>query len=361
MTMYGMLHPKSDVDRIYVSRKDGGRGLIGCEMCIKAEENNLGWYIRNTVEVLLKQVEKCRVIETETCNTKEDYKKRVSENRKVQWQQKILHGQYIRDLPEGTDLVRSWEWMTNADLKPETEALITAAQDQALRTSYVKFHIDRTAETPLCRMCKEKGESVMHILSECTKLAQREYKRRHDNVARIVHWELCGMYKVERGKNWYEHEPKAAIESDEVKILWDFNIQCDHVIEHRRPDIVVVDKKEKSCQIIDIAVPGDLRVHTKEEEKIENYGDLKREVAVLWSLRRVEVIPVVVGALGAVTKRLENWIRRIGLKTKVSHIQKTALLGPARILRKVLDTWEEIYLITSACWLQAAGQGEIQQ
>ena len=169
------------------------------------------------------------------------------------------------------------------------------------------------------------------------------------------------MYKVERGKNWYDHEPKATIEQDEVKILWDFNIQFDHVIEHRKPDIVVVDKKEKSCQIIDIAAPGDLRVHTKEEEKIENYGDLKREVAVLWSLRRVEVIPVVVGALGAVTKRLENWIRRIGLKTKVSHIQKTALLGSARILRKVLETQEEIYLVTSACWLQAAGQGEIQQ
>ena len=225
-----------------------------------------------------------------------------------------------------------------SDLKPETEALIIAAQDQSLRTNYVKFHIDKTTDSPLCRMCKEKGESVMHILSECSKLAQREYKRRHDNVARIVHWELCGMYKIEKGKNWYEHEPKAVIESDEIKILWDFNIQCDHIIEHRRPDILVVNKKEKSCQIIDIAVPGDLRVHVKEGEKVEKYGDLKREIARLWSLRKVEVIPVVVGALGAVTKHLEKFIKKVGMKTKISHIQKTVLLGSARILRKVLET-----------------------
>ena len=337
MTMYGVLHPKSDVDRIYISRKEGGRGLIGCEMCIRAEENNLGWYIRNSVESLLKQVRKCKVIETELSIAKEEYSKKVSENRKVQWKQKVLHGQYLRDLPGETDLARSWDWLTKADLKAETEALIVAAQDQALRTNYVKFHIDKTTESPLCRMCKDKGESVMHILSECSKLAQREYKRRHDNVARIVHWELCGLYKIGRGKNWYEHEPKAVIESDEVKILWDFNIQCDHVIEHRRPDIVVIDKKEKSCQIIDIAVPGDLRVYVKEREKVENYGDLKREVARLWSQKKVDVIPVVVGALGAVTTHLEKWIKRIGIETKISLIQKIALLGSARILRKVLE------------------------
>ena len=50
MTNYGALHPKSDVDRIYLPRKNGGRGLISCEYCIRSEENNLGWYVRNNVE-----------------------------------------------------------------------------------------------------------------------------------------------------------------------------------------------------------------------------------------------------------------------------------------------------------------------
>ena len=47
MTMHGALNPKSDIDRVYISREMGGRGLISCEGCIRMEENNLGWYVRN--------------------------------------------------------------------------------------------------------------------------------------------------------------------------------------------------------------------------------------------------------------------------------------------------------------------------
>ena len=50
----------------------------------------------------------------------------------------------------------------------------------------------------------------------------------------------------------------------------DFSIQTDHVIEARRPDLVVVDKKEKSCKIIDFEVPGDSRIEEKKKDKIEN-------------------------------------------------------------------------------------------
>ena len=41
MTMHGALHPKSDTDRIYLSREMGGRRLISYEGCIRMEENNL--------------------------------------------------------------------------------------------------------------------------------------------------------------------------------------------------------------------------------------------------------------------------------------------------------------------------------
>ena len=57
-----------------------------------------------------------------------------------------------------------------------------------------------------------------------------------------------------------------------------FSIQNDHVIEAQRPDLVVVDKKRRTCKIIDFAVPGDSRIEEKEKEKIEKYQDLKREL-----------------------------------------------------------------------------------
>ena len=74
------------------------------------------------------------------------------------------------------DWERTWQWVTNGDLKGCTESLIFSAQEQALRTNYIKFHIDKTIDSPSCRMCGERGESVDHLVSECSKLAQRENK-----------------------------------------------------------------------------------------------------------------------------------------------------------------------------------------
>ena len=61
-------------------------------------------------------------------------------------------------------------------------------------------------------------------------------------------------------------------------ILWDFGIQTDHVMEARRPDLVVVDKKERSCKIIDFTVPRDSRIEEKEKDKIGKYQELGREL-----------------------------------------------------------------------------------
>uniref|UniRef100_A0A1X7UR25 Uncharacterized protein n=1 Tax=Amphimedon queenslandica TaxID=400682 RepID=A0A1X7UR25_AMPQE len=91
------------------------------------------------------------------------------------------------------------------------------------------------------------------------------------------------------------------MENDSVKILWNFMIQCDNYIEHRKPDIVVIDKIEKKCLIIDVAIPGDNRIMKKEEEKVEKYKELRQEIIKLWKMKKVVVVPIVIRALGAVT------------------------------------------------------------
>ena len=71
------------------------------------------------------------------------------------------------------------------------------------------------------------------------------YKRSHDSVGRYVHWQFCEKLGFNRAKLWYKHEPESAVENENFKILWDFTIQSNHIIEARRPDIVVVDKVKK--------------------------------------------------------------------------------------------------------------------
>ena len=127
------------------------------------------------------------------------------------------------------------------------------------------------------------------------------------------------------------------MEDDDVKLIWDINIQCDNVIEARRLDLILVDKKAKSCVIIDVAIPGDCRIREKEIEKIEKYQNLKRELKRLWSLKKVEVVPVIVGALGGISKGFTGRMDTLCIKLNVGMVQKSVLLGTAKILRKVLD------------------------
>ena len=121
------------------------------------------------------------------------------------------------------------------------------------------------------------------------------------------------------------------------KVLWDFMIQCDRFIQARRPNIVVVDKKKKEVKLIDIAIPGDSRVKDKEQEKIEKYEQLKEEIARLWNMKRVTVIPVVIGALGCISNCFGSYMEKIGVEVKLQVVQKTTLLGTENFLRKTLS------------------------
>ena len=184
--------------------------------------------------------------------------------------------------------------------------------------------------------CRKVDESTDHIVSVCSKLAEKEYKRRHNNLGKIVHWKLARNFIFEAGDKWYEHEPESVFENEDYKILWDFSIQTDHVIESRRPDLVLVDKKERICKIIDFTVPGDSRIEEIEKDKIEKYQDLGRELQKIWNVK-VKIIPLAVGSLGAIPKQFRKRLKKIRITVGTAQVQKTVVLALARISRKVFE------------------------
>ena len=94
----------------------------------------------------------------------------------------------------------------------------------------------------------------------------------------------------------------------------------------------MVDKNQ--VWLIDMTIPGDSRIDQKEMEKITKYQDLKVEVERLWE-KKATVVPVVIGALGAIPKDLIKHLKTLGLdKISPSQLQKAALLGTAHILQK---------------------------
>ena len=123
----------------------------------------------------------------------------------------------------------------------------------AIRTNHIKASIDKTQQNSKSRLCGDRDETINNI-SECSKLAQKEYKARHDWVGKVMHWEICKKFKFDHTNKWYMHKPAPVLENDTHKLLWDFNIQTDHLIPARRPDLIIINKKKRICKIVDFAV-----------------------------------------------------------------------------------------------------------
>ena len=168
--------------------------------------------------------------------------------RKQKWEWKQLSGRFKR-LINNISHDKTWTWLRKGNFKRETESLLIAALDNAIRTNHIKARIDKTQQNSKCRLCGDRDETINHIISECSKLAQREYKARHD-------WEMCKKFKLDHTNKWYMHNLAPVLENDSHKLLWGFNIQTDHLIPARRPDLIIINKKKENLQNSRLCCPG---------------------------------------------------------------------------------------------------------
>ena len=129
-----------------------------------------------------------------------------------------MHGQFLRET-EGVHNQRRWQWLKAGELKRETESLICAAQEQALITNAIKNSIDHQNESPLCRLCKEKVESVTHIVSSCSVLDGNQYRKRHDKLGKKYTESYVKKFGIECEEKWFLHQQEPVVENDKCKIL----------------------------------------------------------------------------------------------------------------------------------------------
>ena len=167
LAMNGCLHTRSNVARLYLPRKEWGRGLIGIEEYVRRESKSLHGYLRESTEWILQAALKETVIVEE--ESLQDYERRRKDEKVKNWKEKALHGAFVQKISdEAGD--ESWKWLRNGFSKKETGGSTLAVQEQALRTNSMKHGIDKTSETPLCRLCGDATETVRHIVSGCKKL-----------------------------------------------------------------------------------------------------------------------------------------------------------------------------------------------
>jgi len=137
-------------------------------------------------------------------------------------------------------------------------------------------------------------------------------------------------------KHRYEHVPKSVETSQGVKVttLWHQQVQTNRTIPNNITEIIR-DNEKGTCMLIDVAISGDRNVVKKEAEKILKYKDLTLEIQHMWNVK-TKVIPVIIGATGTISKSFTKCVSNIPGKHEVEELQKTAILGTARIIRKVL-------------------------
>ena len=152
--MNRMYHPQSDTDRLYIPRMEGGQGLLSIADCVETEEQNLSLYLDQSEERLLRLSKSERIL-PQYGGPVSTAMKQKKEQRYKQWKEKQLHGKFIRE----TEEVKSeeiWGWIRKGYLKKETEGLIFATQEQALRAKWIRKKIDDQEVFQQCSMCGER-------------------------------------------------------------------------------------------------------------------------------------------------------------------------------------------------------------
>ena len=128
------------------SIKKGRRGLISVEECVTLEKTSPGFYINGNEEMLLQVVVKEDIM-SENENPK-TVKERLRRAREERYYKKPLHSTFLRQTEEVRDEDNSWLWVKKGYLKKETEGLIRAVQDQAIRTNWIRHNIDKENISP---------------------------------------------------------------------------------------------------------------------------------------------------------------------------------------------------------------------
>ena len=130
--------------------------------------------------------------------------------------------------------------------------------------------------------------------------------------------------------------PKPVYEKGDVTVLWNQAVHTERGVTASRSDIIIKNTKEKTCILIDVAIPADRNVVQKETEKKLQYKSLCKEIQRMWNLK-CTIIPVIIGATGIVTRSLRKNLEAVPGRHSIHSLQKTAILGTSHIIRKVLQ------------------------
>jgi hypothetical protein len=130
--------------------------------------------------------------------------------------------------------------------------------------------------------------------------------------------------------------PKPVYEEGDVTVLWNQAVHTDREVTANRQVVIIKNKKDKPCTMIDVAIAAGRNAMQKEAENKLKYKSLCIEIQRMWNLK-CTIIPVITGGIGIVTRKLRKNLEAVPGNLSIDSLQKTAILGTSHIIQKVLQ------------------------
>ena len=131
-----------------------------------------------------------------------------NKTKEQKWEEKQLYW-YFKWCTGEISHKNTWIWQRKGNLQRETETVLIVVLNNTIRNNCIKARIDNTQQNSKSRLCDDKYEMVNHIISEFSKLTQKECRTMYDWVGKVIHWELCKKFKLDYATKWYMHKPES--------------------------------------------------------------------------------------------------------------------------------------------------------
>jgi hypothetical protein len=327
----------SNVDRLYLSRTELGRGLQNLEekaehMLLKLHHNLDGNYQSKEIIDIEKQSATQLGLIAPFLRSKYGFKDNQITSKQLKAKQleyrmerinhKELHSVLFRPDPDNPiDTAQSTLWLKSGNISPKLEAIMCKVQDRN-----VFFDGGHCNHCSAGNVRNKKKKTVDHLATQCGRLLSFDYKKRHDAVVRCLHFlfsQRYGLTKFHRLKNY---KVEGVVSNDRVKIKADVPIHTELHVQENKPDLMVHDLVRKEIMLVEVGITSKHNLASVETTKSRKYETLANELQLIYPQTKVTTVPVVLTWDGLVSPHYKRHMKTIGVPKRVqAYIQSMVI------------------------------------
>ncbi len=171
-------------------------------------------------------------------------------------------------------------------------------------------------ESAKCPHCNLTKKSVDHLATRCDKMLGHDYMRRHNEIVKCIHLLLCKRFNIKSSSKLRNHSVQQTCSNQNVEIRVDTTIKTDVKVKYNKPDILVINKKDKLITIVEIGVTSLDNLQQVESEKLRKYDVLANELGLIYGFR-TKIIPYVITWDGIVTRFLKQYTKESEIPSNI--------------------------------------------